>query len=169
MNVQAEDRRIIKIAEKFLQDLHAKGYNIMRFLEEYRHIYRELGALHDQHQISDYDFTELKQLMEIVINHLAFGKIRIQKGIRDMGGKVLEFEHDILMKDSEARGIIKGEKRGEERGEQRGEKRGEAKALVKNVESIMKTLKLSLEKACEAMETTVGDYTKAKQMMLNKK
>ncbi len=148
-----------------MQDLHAKGYNIMRFLEEYRHIYRELGALHDQHQISDYDFTELKQLMEIVINHLAFGKIRIQKGIRDMGGKVLEFEHDILMKESEARGIIKGEKRGE----QRGEKRGEAKALVKNVESIMKTLKLSLEKACEAMETTVGDYTKAKQMMLNKK
>lgn len=147
MNVQAEDRRIIKIAEKFLQDLHAKGYNIMRFLEEYRHIYRELGALHDQHQISDYDFTELKQLMEIVINHLAFGKIRIQKGIRDMGGKVLEFEHDILMRQSE--------------------EKGEARELVKNVESIMRTLKLSLEKACEVMETTVGDYMEAKLLILD--
>lgn len=74
-----------------------------------------------------------------------------------MGGKVLEFEHDILMRESEARGVLKGEKR------------GDARTLVKNVESIMRTLDLSLEKACEAMETTVEDYTKAKHMILGKK
>ena len=39
--------------------------------------------------------------------------------------------------------------------------------LVKNVESIMRTLKLSLEKACEVMETTVGDYMEAKLLILD--
>lgn len=78
-----------------------------------------------------------------------------------MGGKVLEFEHDILMKESEARG--------ERKGELKGEKIGDAKRLVKNVESIMRTLGLPLEKACEAMETTIGEYTKAKEQLLKKK
>ncbi len=81
-----------------------------------------------------------------------------------MGGKVLEFEHDILMRESEARGVRKGEKIGM----LKGEKRGDAKRLVKNVESIMRTLGLSLEKACEAMETTAGEYTKAKRLILEK-
>ncbi len=89
-----------------------------------------------------------------------------------MGGKVLEFEHDILMRESEARGVRKGEKIGIQKGEEigmlKGEKRGDAKRLVKNVESIMRTLGLSLEKACEAMETTAGEYTKAKRLILEK-
>ncbi len=33
----------------------------------------------------------------------------------------------------------------------------------------MRTLDLSLEKACEAMETTVEDDTKAKHLILGKK
>lgn len=89
-----------------------------------------------------------------------------------MGGKVLEFEHDILMRESEARGVRKGEKigilKGEKIGESRGVKIGEARRLVKNVESVMRTLGLSLEKACEAMETTAGEYTKAKHLILEK-
>ena len=89
-----------------------------------------------------------------------------------MGGKVLEFEHDILMRESEARGVLKGERigvlKGEKIGESRGVKIGEARRLVKNGESIMRTLDLSLEKACEAMETTVGEYTNAKHLSLEK-
>ena len=85
-----------------------------------------------------------------------------------MGGKVLEFEHDILMRESEARGVRKGERIGILKGESRGVKIGEARRLVKNVESVMRTLGLSLEKACEAMETTVGEYTNAKHLILEK-
>ena len=85
-----------------------------------------------------------------------------------MGGKVLEFEHDILMRESEARGVRKGERIGILKGESRGVKIGEARRLVKNVESVMRTLGLSLEKACEAMETTVGEYTNAKRLVMNK-
>ncbi len=85
-----------------------------------------------------------------------------------MGGKVLEFEHDILMRESEARGVRKGERIGILKGESRGVKIGEARRLVKNVESVMRTLGLSLEKACEAMETTVGEYTNAKHLVMDK-
>ena len=85
-----------------------------------------------------------------------------------MGGKVLEFEHDILMRESEARGVQKGERIGILKGESRGVKIGEARRLVENVESIMRTLGLSLEKACEAMETTVEEYTNAKRLVMNK-
>lgn len=66
-----------------------------------------------------------------------------------MGGKVLEFEHDRLIR----------------QGETRGEARGEARSLVNNAESIMRTLHVSLEKACELLETTVNEYQKARQLI----
>ena len=143
--------------EAVLPEIEVDKEKLRGFLEEYRRIYQKLEVLRSQHRLSDYDFMELKQLIETIINHLAYGKERIRKGVHDMGGKVLEFEHDILMRESEARGVLKGEKR------------GDARTLVKNVESIMRILDLSLEKACEAMETTVEDYTKAKHMILGKK
>ena len=150
--------------EAVLKEIEEDEEKLRDFLEEYQCIYQKLNALRDCHQLSDYDFTELKQLIETIVNHLAYGKERIQKGVRDMGGKVLEFEHDILMRESEARGVQKGERIGESRGV----KIGEARRLVKNVESVMRTLGLSLEKACEAMETTVGEYTNAKHLILEK-
>lgn len=154
--------------ESVLQETEEDEEKLRELLEEYRRIYQELGALRDQHRLSYYDFMELKQLIETVISHLAYGKEKIQKGVHDMGGKVLEFEHDILMRESEARGVRKGETRGIKIGETRGikigEKRGKAGELVKNVESVMRTLDLSLEKACGVMETTVEAYMKAKRL-----
>ncbi len=162
--------------EAVLKEIEEDEEKLRDFLEEYQCIYQKLNALRDCHRLSDYDFTELKRLIETIISHLAYGKERIQKGVRDMGGKVLEFEHDILMRESEARGVrkgerigvLKGEKIGILKGESRGVKIGEARRLVKNVESVIRTLGLSLEKACEAMETTVGEYTNAKHLILEK-
>ncbi len=155
-----------------LSEIEEDEEKLRDLLEEYQCMYQKLDVLRSQHWLSDYDLTELKRLIETIISHLAYGKERIQKGVRDMGGKVLEFEHDILMRESEARGVRKGEKIGIQKGEEigmlKGEKRGDAKRLVKNVESIMRTLGLSLEKACEAMETTAGEYTKAKRLILEK-
>ena len=150
--------------EESLHNIEKDDVKLQELLEEYKSIYQRLGSLRDEHRITDYDFIELKQLIEKIISHVASGKKRIQKGVCDMGGKVLEFEHDILMRQSEKKGEIKGERRGEKRGE----RKGEAKELVKNVDSIMRTLKLSLEKACNAMEITVEDYTRAKHLILEK-
>ena len=135
--------------EDVLADIEKEEEKLQKFLEEYQRIYQELGVLCGERAISAYDFTELQHLIETIMDHVAYRQKRIREGVRNMGGKVLEFEHDILMRQSETK--------------------GEARVLVKNVEAVMRNLKLSLEKACEVMETTVGDYTKAKHLILDQK
>lgn len=139
--------------EKALSDIEKEENKLQKLLIEYQ----ELAALCGRSEISVYDFTELKHLILTIMDHVAYRQKRIRKGVHSMGGKVLEFEHDILMRESEIKGQI------------RGEAKGEARELVKNVDAIMRNLKLSLEKACEAMETTVGEYTRAKHLVLDQK
>ena len=49
---------------------------------------------------------------------------------------------------------------------EKGVKRGEAKRLVKDVESAMNFFKVTLEKACEGLGTTVQGYEKARELCL---
>lgn len=124
-------------------------------------------------EITNYDYTELKELMEQIINYIAADAQDIREGVKEMGGKVLEFEHDILMKESEAQGIAIGEAQGIEIGkaqgvaigEAQGIEIGKAKSLTSNVASVMKKLNISLAKACELLEITVDDYQKAKGLI----
>lgn len=132
-----------------LPKIEQNKVKLKRLLDEYGNIYQNLDILRRRQQISEYDLAELKQLIRIILCHVASGNKQIQKGISEMGGKVLEFEHDILMKQGEARG----------------EAKGEARELVKNVDTIMRTLKMSFEEACEAMEITAGEYTRAKKLI----
>ena len=131
--------------EKELPKIEQNKAKLKRLLDEYGNIYQNLDILRRRQQISEYDLAELRQLIRIILCHVASGNKQIQKGISEMGGKVLEFEHDILMKQGEAK--------------------GEARELVKNVDTIMRTLKMSLEEACEAMEITAGEYTRAKKLI----
>ena len=48
-------------------------------------------------------------------------------------------------------------------GRQEGEKSGEARRLVEDVENVMKFFKVTLEKACEGLGTTVSGYEEAKK------
>jgi len=73
--------------------------------------------------------------------------------VKELGGKVLEFEHDIWIREGEKRGIAIGEER------------GQAVSLVKNVETLMKNSKRSLEKACSLLDITTDDYNKAKALI----
>ncbi len=62
-----------------------------------------------------------------------------------MGGKVLEFEHDRILKQGEAR--------------------GEAGKTIASIEAVMKNLKVSLEQACSILGITKGDYDEAKSLL----
>ena len=152
------DVKNLKFHKVFIEFSHSYSYNIMRYeeslpdiekddmrlgqlLDEYRKIYSNLCNMRKNHTISNYDFTELKELIETIMEHVAAKEERIQKGVKDMGGKVLEFEHDHLMRQSES------------------------KRLVKDIETIMQTLNIPLEKACELLDTTVDDYQKAKLLI----
>lgn len=139
--------------EKMLPEIEANDEKLLHLLKEYQSIYNRLWSMRNHHNLSEYDFAELKSLIEIILEHVAGNEKRILEGVKKMGGKVLEFEHDRLIR------------QGETRGEVRGEARGSARSLVNNVESIMRTLHVSLEKACELLETTVNEYQKARQLI----
>ncbi|MDE6893192.1 MAG: Rpn family recombination-promoting nuclease/putative transposase [Lachnospiraceae bacterium] len=59
-----------------------------------------------------------------------------------------------------------GEKRGERIGEKRGKRIGEARRLVMDVENAMKFFKVTLEKACEGLGTTMEKYEEAKSLTI---
>ena len=55
---------------------------------------------------------------------------------------------------AEERGRKIGEEIGERRGEKRGEKRGGMKTRISDVQSLMDTMKLTLEQALDALKIT---------------
>lgn len=52
-----------------------------------------------------------------------------------------------------------------EEGYEEGKTHGDAKRLVKSVNTVMRNLKMDLEKACESIGTTVEEYEKAKEVI----
>lgn len=66
-----------------------------------------------------------------------------------MNGKVLEFEHDILMRESE--------------------ERGEAKQMVTLIESLARNVKVSIEDACRMTGTQLGAYWDAKKLLAERR
>jgi len=135
--------------EKSLPDIERNDTKLHELLDEYQHMYNRLFQMTRKHDISDYDFTELKKLIENIMEQVAVKQPQIKEGVKKLGGKILEFEHDILMRQSE----------------ELGEKLGSAKMLVKSVESTMKNLKVPLEEACKTLETTVGEYQRSKELI----
>lgn len=131
--------------EESLPDIEKDDTKLRQLLDEYGQIYNNLCNMRNNHTISNYDFTELKELIETIMEHVAAKEERIQKGVKDMGGKVLEFEHDVLIRETA--------------------EKSEAKLLTNNIETIMKNLNIPLEKACELLDTTVDDYQKAKLLI----
>lgn len=73
----------------------------------------------------------------------------------------------------ERKGRVEGERKGriegERKGMEKGVKCGEARRLVKDVESAMQFFKVTLEKACEGLGTTVHGYEEARKICLESK
>ena len=66
----------------------------------------------------------------------------------------------------ERKGRNEGRKQGRREGRREGRKEGEARRLVKDVESTMNFYRVTLEKACEGLGTTVQGYEKAREICL---
>lgn len=62
-------------------------------------------------------------------------------------------------------GIETGRQEGRKEGIETGRKEGEARRLVTDIENAMKFFKVTLEKACEGLGTTVGRYEEAKRLL----
>ncbi len=72
---------------------------------------------------------------------------------------------EIGLKQGIERGMEYGIARGLEQGRDQGVEQGLRKCLVRNVEAAMKNFNISLQQACEGLETSVEEYEKAKQQI----
>lgn len=68
-----------------------------------------------------------------------------------------------ILEEGIEQGIERGMKQGIERGMKQGIERGKAKQMRESVTSLMRTLGLSQEEACRALNIEMSDYEKAKQ------
>ncbi len=74
--------------------------------------------------------------------------------------RIMEEEFGVILNDKQREGFDKMCNFSEGIFE-RGIEQGEARRLTKNVESVMRSLKVSLEKACEVLEVTMEQYQEA--------
>ena len=112
-------------------------------LQEYEKIYKNLYELKNEHQLSDYELVELKELIMKIINWIAADEENIKKGVERMGGKVLEFEHDILIRESES------------------------KQKVSSVDNLVKNAHVDVDCACKLLGIQLTDYYEAKNFLKN--
>ncbi len=62
--------------------------------------------------------------------------------------------------------VRQGREEGEKIGQKQGKRIGEARRLVMDVENAMKFFKVTLEKACEGLGTTMEKYEEAKSLTI---
>ncbi len=70
---------------------------------------------------------------------------------------------DQYVRQGRAEGERIGEERGIKKGERRGKEIGEARRLVLDVKNAMNFFRVTLEKACEGLGTTLEKYEEAKR------
>lgn len=152
-----------KILEKKL--MFFAPYYIMRYENSSREIYlkpEEKIQIHEEYHkileavntLSCYEQGELMKLIETVLDNYESLDKDVKEDVINMGGTILEFEHDKIYQE----GISKGEKIGEARGEGRGETKGMFKAVY-----TLETKGYNEETACDMVDVKLEDYRRFKE------
>lgn len=147
--------------EDALPAIEKDAARLSQLLEEYQTIYERLYKMRGRRQLSNYELTELRQLILKIVDWVAAKESSIRKGVKHMGGKVIEFEHDILMKQSE--------KVGEARGKALGEALGKASQLISSVDALIRNAQMPIEEACRLLSIHMSDYLAAKDLLSENK
>ena len=125
----------------------------------YVDIEQRLEQLKVDKKITEYTKKTLMEMSMRVLKQIAQKHEVIKKEVLGvMGGKVLEYETKSIYRLGKSLGM------GEEcfQDENLWKIRCVAKTLVENVESLMETMSLSLENACEALKITNQKYNDSK-------
>ncbi len=94
--------------EKTLHDINENDEKLQELLREYQWIYSRLMELQREGSLTQYDVSELRLLMEMLLDYIAVKEEKIRKGVIDMGGKVLVFPHDKVYDEGIAAGMVTG-------------------------------------------------------------
>ena len=94
--------------EKALHEINENDEKLEELLNEYQWIYRHLMELQREGSLTQYDVSELRLLIEMLLDYIAAKEMKIRKGVTDMGGRVLVFPHDKVYDEGKAAGMAIG-------------------------------------------------------------
>lgn len=142
--------------EKELPEISGNADKLEQLLKQYEQIYQQLWKLHGD-KLTLLELVELKELIEKIVDHIARAQPKVMKGVADMGGKVLRFQHNDIYDEGKAEGRIEGKAEGKAE--------GRSITLVSDIENLMSSLSTTAEKACTLLKVPFSDYLAAKQLI----
>ena len=92
-------------------------------------------------QLELYEKEEIRRLTDKILDYYEALKEDIREEVKVMGGKVIEFEHDILMKQSKEEGRLEGRLEGR----QEGRLEGKMENMLSTAQALIKLGTMSLE------------------------
>lgn len=170
---RSSDHNIPEVAWEYIDDIKLHVYEMRHLPEETRELFQS-----DMRIVVDYlaEGDEYRSDRKIVHKAALIRMIRVLSGEKDTDDVEKWLEEQGIGEEDEItvcelfdqyvrQGREEGMQEGRAEGRQEGIVEGEARRLVADIENAMKFFQVTLEKACEGLDTTVGRYEEAKRML----
>ena len=178
---RSSDHNIPEVAWEYIDDIKLHVYEMRHLPEETRKLFQS-----DMRIVVDYlaEGDEYRSDRKIVHKAALIRMIRVLSGEKDTDDVEKWLEEQGIGEEDEItvcelfdqyvrqgreegmqEGREEGRREGRTEGRQEGIVEGEARRLVADIENAMKFFQVTLEKACEGLDTTVGRYEEAKRML----
>jgi hypothetical protein len=178
---RSSDHNIPEVAWEYIDDIKLHVYEMRHLPEETRELFQS-----DMRIVVDYlaEGDEYRSDRKIVHKAALIRMIRVLSGEKDTDDVEKWLEEQGIGEEDEItvcelfdqyvrqgreegmqEGRAEGRREGRTEGRQEGIVEGEARRLVADIENAMKFFQVTLEKACEGLDTTVGRYEEAKRML----
>lgn len=178
---RSSDHNIPEVAWEYIDDIKLHVYEMRHLPEETRKLFQS-----DMRIVVDYlaEGDEYRSDRKIVHKAALIRMIRVLSGEKDTDDVEKWLEEQGIGEEDEItvcelfdqyvrqgreegmqEGRAEGRREGRTEGRQEGIVEGEARRLVADIENAMKFFQVTLEKACEGLDTTVGRYEEAKRML----
>jgi len=170
---RSSDHNIPEEAWEYIDEIKLHVYEMRHLPEETRELFQS-----DMRIVVDYlaEGDEYRSDRKIVHKAALIRMIRVLSGEKDTDDVEKWLEEQGIGEEDEItvcelfdqyvrQGREEGMQEGRAEGRQEGIVEGEARRLVADIENAMKFFQVTLEKACEGLDTTVGRYEEAKRML----
>lgn len=170
---RSSDHSIPEEAWEYIDEIKLHVYEMRHLPEETRKLFQS-----DMRIVVDYlaEGDEYRSDRKIVHKAALIRMIRVLPGEKDTDDVEKWLEEQGIGEEDEItvcelfdqyvrQGREEGMQEGRAEGRQEGIVEGEARRLVADIENAMKFFQVTLEKACEGLDTTVGRYEEAKRML----
>ena len=170
---------IVKVQEYSLEELFSRKLLIMVPFYIFRYE-KQFAEMEKEPELRQKLLAELREI-ESRLEHMRSGRLgyaaenvselvgyvgrKLMYGYEQTGREVADIMGGTLIETRAYKAYLEGQADGEARGEAKGEAKGETKTITKNIQSIMRKLGISAEKAMDILEIPKADHPKYLAML----